>query len=122
MDLIMPQVFDRIKAASGELVRCRRYNIGTWNMDVYTTVNVAWSWADVTKILSVDVMILNDNGEYLYPLCALTDNTTGKCCGGISMIAPTFIGLFRTDSMLFDSANFNDAVMNRGYIYVWYIE
>jgi len=122
MDLIMPQVFDRIKAASGELVRCKKYNIGPWNMDVDYTKDVTWTWADLTKILSVEAMILRDDLMAIYPLCALYDQNTGTCRGGIFMVSNTYIRLFRTNSMLFDSLSFDDAVMNRGYIYVWYVE
>jgi len=122
MDLIMPQVFDRIKASSGELVRCKKYNIGPWNMDTNNLLDVSWTWADLTKILSVEIIILSDDGTYMLLLCGATNSVTGKASGGISAIRNTYIRLFRTDGEIFDGIAFDDAVMNRGYIFVWYIE
>jgi len=122
MDLIMPQVFDRIKAASGELVRCRRYDIGPWNMDTTTSVYIYWTWPDVTKIRSVDAMILADSGVSIYPLCGVSDASTGKCKGGIYSISTGNICLFRTDGNIFDGTAFDDPSMNRGWVFVWYVE
>ena len=122
MDLIMPQVFDRIKAASGELVRCRRYDIGPWDMDADGTIEVAWDWPDLSKIVSIEVMIKSDDGILMVPLCGLTQYATGSVRGGIGSARQTFIDLFRVTGGSFDSVNFNDTSINRGYIYVWYME
>jgi len=122
MDLIMPQVFDRIKAASGELVRCKRFPLGVWNMDANDYRLVAWSMPDLSKILSVEVLIISDDGNQLAPLCGTTDYGTGKTNGGIGAIHTNNLSVYRTVGGIFDNTAYDDAVMNRGYIFVWYIE
>jgi hypothetical protein len=67
-------------------------------------------------------MILTDTGNALYSLCGLGDSASGKTRGGIYIITTTYITLMRTDAMLFDGAAFDDPAMNRGYIFVWYVE
>lgn len=94
-------------------VRTRyRLEIGVWDMDSTVTANVVHGMADYTKIENVSVHIIPDAGT----------SRTMLAGEGLVTVFSSSIGLQRTTGGVFDSTSYNDAVMNRGYIYFDYRE
>lgn len=100
-------------------------NIGSWDMDADSGVQVAntLTGVDETNIISVEAMILDDTEKQLRPLVS-GDGDTGNLQGGIhydnGMGSPNEFVLKRTTGGDFDSTNYNDTGVNRGYIIVRY--
>jgi len=101
--------------------------IGAWDMDADTskTVNVG---VNHPKIRSIQAMIINDTSAAIMPLDSLYisgGTPNGTMNGGINVIGASPITdddvtLFRTPSKEFDSVNYDDSTMNRGYITIVY--
>lgn len=91
-------------------------NIGVWNMDSTTTKTVAHGLPDISKIRNISVQILNDAGTINIPLTNLGSGAAN--ISGISNVDATNISLYRFTTGIFDSADYDDAVMNRGFILI----
>jgi hypothetical protein len=93
-----------------------KINIGPWNMDANDYPDSTFLNVDFTKIFSAQAWILNDALNSCLPLvmAASGGNT------GIIGIYPTYFIVQRFIGSIFDSTNYNDAVMNRGYVIVTY--
>jgi hypothetical protein len=89
--------------------------IGPWNMDTTATLNISFN-PPTTKLLSISVIIIQDNGTDFYDL-----NAGGK----IDILSLNFGSgtLSRTAAGIFDNANFDNTAgsYNRGYITGTYI-
>jgi len=99
----------------GLAIRTARISIGNWDMDATASVAIAsgLGLADISKVLSVDAMIVIDDSS----------NVRSIFSGGAALYqSDNNITLQRTASGVFDSASFDTAVFNRGYIHVIYIE
>lgn len=109
---------NRIIDPNGVVIKCRKYDIGAWNMDTTDVVELTHG-LDRTKILMMQARILDDLGQYSDDLVApdVDISTAGACYAD-----DTTIYLDRTLGGYFDSTDWDDAVMNRGYVLVWYIE
>lgn len=105
-------------ARHGEPVRIAVLPIGSWNMDVQNGVNVAHT-ITVSTITHVSAVILHDNNAFSFNLISPTTPTNVQ--GGISIWGAN-ISVYRRLAGFFDNANFNDGVMNRGYVTVFYIQ
>lgn len=112
---------DAASVASVVTEKSKIIEIGAWNMDATFTVSVAHGIADFTKIQKVSATIMDDTGTSYSSL----PNSLGT--GAAPTYAPaitwnsTNINLAREPSGYYDSATFNDAVMNRGSIEITYI-
>lgn len=96
-------------------------NIGDWNMNTTDIKVVSHSLgASWNKVVSIQVMILNDSGNIIYPLNTL--NSNGDFSGGVNSMDSTTISLNLNKSIpcQFDSAEFNATSYNRGYITIEY--
>jgi hypothetical protein len=100
----------------------KRLQIGTWDMVTTATKSVAHGLPQ-SRILRVDVIILSDAGSgaaYRSLGWAGAVGYNGIAAGDVQ-IGATNLDMTREDGMIFDSANFNDGAMNRGWILVDYV-
>lgn len=118
MEVQYPITFDYLKLVSGEIVKCKRFNIGPWNMDALAQVTVVHDIAPL-KVFRVDGVVWDDALTTSYPLL---------CYAGAAAVPQLFIygvginiNIVRVAAGYFDSALFDDAVMNRGHLYLWYV-
>lgn len=96
-------------------------DIGDWDMDSTTNLNVAHTIADFTKIRSIEAFVRNDADTAYYPLAKIDAGGTGNIQGGVSVWDSTNVTLSRLASGNFDSADFNSTGYNRGFIVIEYI-
>jgi len=94
-------------------------NIGAWNMDTTASVSFAHGIASGnSKIISISAKIYTDSGSSSIDFTSsVIAGVTGG--GGIDW-NDTNVGLERVAGGLFDSATYDDAVMNRGEILIIY--
>lgn len=121
--VFMPMLADnlpaKISAFYGTILQTKVIDIGTWNMEVVPSVQVAHGLADAEKIRTIDVMILTDGVSQ--PDGAPTPLTTGSPPnGGIDPTSSSNINLFRLGGGLFDDGSFFSQAGNRGYITIQY--
>lgn len=119
---------DVVKTPGGSQINVYVANIGVWNMTTTTGVSVNFAGLDALKIISVDVIILNDTSELVrasYSLFRHEDNPNEQFQGGRVAVmlgaSPAVISLERIGGGFFDSSAFNDGVMNRGYVTIHYL-
>jgi hypothetical protein len=95
-------------------------NIGGWDMDTTVSVSIAHglSATEWSTIRNVDVMIFNDAQTNLYPLLLGDVGVTSGYHNGLNS---TNISIGRATGGGFDSASYNDAGINRGFLSFWYI-
>jgi hypothetical protein len=96
--------------------------IGAWNMD--STSNKSFTYAalgigDNSLIYAVNVTIRIDVTFDCYPLIRASAINDASCTGLIIWTPGTLV-LYRTDAEHFDSTNFDDPTMNRGWIHLVY--
>jgi hypothetical protein len=96
----------------GSPVQIRSIPIGNWNMDTTTTLSV-YHGLTQSKISNICVQIIDDNSTLYYPIYA--SDTTGHSAGLVTNYSDHFI-LSRNTGLLFDSASFDTASFNRGFI------
>ena len=90
-------------------------NIGTWDMDGTASKTVSYTVPTGYTLIGYKAFILNDAGTVLSNgLQSQGFNTIPMECS-YSYSANTFT-LNRNGSDLYDSTDFNDSTMNRGYI------
>ncbi len=102
-------------------LRTKIIEIGDWDMDATTTINVAHGITDYTKIRSISVLIRNDvaNGSELYGF-ENQDSGAAEVTLHYIRCSSTNIVLYRDVDGYFDSANFDDTSYNRGFITIVY--
>ena len=95
-------------------VKTKIIEIGAWDMDASATPGaILHGIASIDDIRSVDAFIINDNNTERYQFAP----------GAVSLFATsTDIVLNRENAGFFDSTDFNNAVMNRGYVIVKYVD
>jgi len=116
MDIINPLPPAIITAVTGQPLREIIRPIGTWNMDVQATKAVPTS-IPRPNIHIVQVLILHDTASNKYPINYIDVN--GVSAGSWHNVT-TGINLVRTAGKFFDSISFDNAVMNRGFVTIWY--
>lgn len=94
-------------------------SIGDWDMDSSPITTIAHGLSDFTKIKAVEVMIINDAGNAIYPL-NLYNSTLGTddISGGVKSIDATDIVLSRRvgAGSFFGTNDFDATSYNRGFI------
>ncbi len=95
------------------------FNIGDWNMDSTTTVNVAHGLgSNFTKVRSADVWIQkDDSSSYVRGSASATDDGNQVW---VDEITSTNIILFRLTSGRFDTATYDATSFNRGFVQIEY--
>ena len=94
----------------GELIY-KTIDIGSWDMDTDSTKTIVHR-QDWTKIRTLDAMIINDAESTYYQLVGDTR--------GSNRAQANTLTLSRGSSGTFDTTNFNDTAINRGYVIVGY--
>lgn len=102
--------------ANSNVVAYKVIDIGDWNMDTTTSVNVAHGLT-LANIRSVDVVIRNDTDSAYYQL---NRTPSGNNDGTIDSIDSTNVGLARDTGGIFDSTSFDSTSYNRGWITIIY--
>lgn len=105
--------FDKCNANFTELYNsCIKVALGNWDMDtegeITVPISVDGTLYDVTNC-SFSVMILNDAGDLIRDFNI----------GGVATLSDFDLTLQRTESGYFDSTSYNDANVNRGYLYIY---
>lgn len=125
MYIYNPQLFDHIIEGTGNVMKCHILEIGAWNMDTTESALVSIASFTAGNILNVTGIIYGDTGTAYYPLpCRYTNAASGEMEVWVKYWSESLhlITVTRRTGGYFDSASFDDAVMNRGLLYLWYIE
>ena len=116
--------FQLMEALLNLTVRRKVIEIGAWDMDATASVFIAHgldlgsAGATVANIRGVRCVIINDAQNNAYEF----DAWNGTSCGGSLTVGVALVSLGRTAAGIFDSTNFNDTGINRGYIILEYAE
>lgn len=93
-------------------------DITSWNMDTTATKSVAHGFTDITKIMSVKVIIRNDAGTIVSDVDSW--GATGQPEAGINYIDVTNVAITRLNGSTYDAAAYNGSG-TRGHIIFEYI-
>jgi len=107
-----------VVSQQNDKVELNVYPLGAWNMDTTMTKNVNHS-LDITKIIEIEVMIIEDGNIHTYNLSYTS--VLLPVAGG-TIIFTTNFNLMRYGGGFFDNAAFSNAVMNRGWITAWVLK
>lgn len=95
--------------------------IGSWDMDSVSQITVAHGLSDNTKIRAVQVVIQNDDQNVVYNLCQNANNADPFLyAGSWRQATGANISLIRRTAGVYTGANFDNAVINRGWIIIWH--
>jgi hypothetical protein len=111
---------DGIRAGSGvdsPHLKCHVYGVTNWNMtvDFFKDVSVA---EDVIYIDHMSAIVYNDAQDRTYDLY-YESVTTGTGAHGIASVGANTVRLAIRDGGFFDSADFDDVLVMRAYLFVW---
>lgn len=111
-----------VETGNSVVLKTKVVEIGDWDMDTDSSVNVAHGVADPTKIRSVNVFIRHDTTATIYPLSRGDSPlaATPVLSGWVSQISGLSITLERTTGGFFDSTVFNATSYNRGWAHIEY--
>lgn len=103
------------------LLKTKKISIEDWDMVADDFVAVTHGIIDaLTKVRSMDVVILNDTGSQITPLVGqFTVSGVDKLSGSFQLGA-TSIVLSRVIGGIFDDASFNATSFNRGFVTITY--
>jgi len=106
---------------TNDKIRIKRYSLGSWNMDTLDNIHKdldELGLSAFSDIITANVIIYGDLSNTAYPFI---NKTQSNCLdgGGITS-GPSIIILRRVESGMFDSTEFNDTTMNRGYLTIQY--
>lgn len=96
--------------------------IGDWNMDSSSAVNVLHGLTDFKKIRSITGMIRNDADTIYYPLLSAASTGTATSLIAVIGVTSTLIQITRTDGSIFDAIAFDSTSYNRGWLVIGYVE
>jgi hypothetical protein len=111
--------FDSIDFGAGQ-IKMKKIPIGVWNMDATMGINVTHGLTDCLKIIGVFVRIFSDalSNSSLERMGDSADpNLLAGGEGSSGLVAVT---VNRRTGGYYDSAFFDDATMNRGYVWILY--
>tara|TARA_R110000868_G_scaffold5681_6_gene33623 strand:- start:19048 stop:19782 length:735 start_codon:yes stop_codon:yes gene_type:complete len=121
VSLIGPQGPQGIQGPIGDPGYLRTFvNIGDWNMVLTNWKSVLHGIADFTKIVAVQVVIINDAGTFRYMLNSKQYPST-TMDGSVQLITSGAIQIERTTSGFFDSVDFDSVGYNRGIVTIDYL-
>ena len=105
--------------ANAEVILTKVVELGVWDMDALAALFPAHGIADFTKIRAIKVVVRDDAGTTYLPLDSY-QFTGGINDGGVDNYGGATVTLRRSDTGNFNNANYNDGVINRGYMTIWY--
>jgi hypothetical protein len=97
------------------------FEIGVWDMDADNSVDVTIPSIDVSRIFNISAVVFSDSGTSTYPSPTFENladprlidmGVTRATTAGIDRIT-----VARRTGGLFDSVDYDSAVINRGYVY-----
>lgn len=105
---------------SGGNLRLYAYPIGGWDMDTSSAKDV---YIDIigslTSVLFITAIILPDpDVESLYPTSLNLPDSTRTLRGAITMTGTGMVTLVREAASFYDSTDYNDSTVNRGFVYI----
>lgn len=109
-----------IEDAAGTNVNLKVLDIGDWNMDSTSSVNVAHGLT-TSKIVAVQALIRDDAGTSLYAI----DHwySANDTVSGFVYVSGSNITLGRRGATsTFDNTNFDATSYNRGWVLIWYVD
>ena len=116
MNINNPPILDHIKETNGLTLRCKAVNIGPWNMDSTAGKSIAHGLI-ISNMISLAGVIFSDSIGRAYSVPFSYDfagDDVNCLIDGLNFVmARKFEGYF-------DSTFYDDPVMNRGNILVWY--
>ena len=117
-----PYSVNYIKEVNGELLYPKIIPIGVWDMNTNSTCNVAHGLgANWKKIVDIQIKIFNDGDTQHYYTNQMFDGADPGLVGaGVGYVNSTDIHLYRRTGGTFQTLSFNDAVMNRGEVILWF--
>lgn len=123
MDINNPPAYvPYLLSVDNELLRIKRLDIGPWDMDTDSVILVPHGLgSDWTKAFPAGMMISNDADTLHFPLPTTDYGVIKGMNAYIMYIDNTNVWLGRVPTGQFDNTNYNDAVMNRGYILLWMV-
>lgn len=117
------------KTEGSDLFRVKKIDIGPWDMDTDPGVSIVIGLTDAqcSKIVEMQAIVFDDSGKRIRRISTVYD-ATGLASGNITVFLDPFAGgpdavasITRVTGGIFDSTDYNDAVINRGYIYIVYM-
>lgn len=121
MDIVVPPPPPLVQAAGGQILLYTVVNIGAWNMPALGAITLAAIPVTATKIISMTGVIFADDLQNVYPIgMTITAVAGGDPDSGLRLgsVGAGRITINRRGGGFFDNTNFDDAVMNRGYVFV----
>lgn len=105
--------------ASGSELKCRSFEIGSWDMDATASkvITTGLNFATIDRV-SVQVMIYADTGIE-YPL-EYRDPTEGTVSGHYFVGYIGDVNIYRLLGGKFDDVDFDNTAVNRGFVTIWY--
>jgi hypothetical protein len=95
--------------------------IGVWDMDTVTSVNVTHGIGDISKIRDVVAVIRQDDGSFVYRSGNPRTHNDMQMQFGIGGINTSTLEIYRlTGGVIFDQSNFDSTSYNRGWITILY--
>ncbi len=110
---------EALVGANTNVMRVKVIEIGVWNMDTTPNKNVVHG-LDFAKICSVSTAIINDTSDIICPINRADTITGEHPQGKIGGWDANTVILSRPLNGDFDNGNFDDGVMNRGTVTIWY--
>lgn len=107
------------RTVDGEQLITSIVEMGPWDMDTLGSFSFAHGIADPSKIRKIDVMILDDAQTTIAPL---TIGVAGVLQGEINSIGPSNVNMSRLAGGSFDIPNYDDPLVNRGWMTISYLE
>lgn len=117
------------KTEGSDLFRVKKIDIGPWDMDTDPGVSIVIGLTDAqcSKIVEMQAIVFDDSGKRIRRISTVYD-ATGLASGNITVFLDPFAGgpdavasITRVTGGIFDSTDYNDAVINRGYIFIVYM-
>lgn len=102
---------------SGDLLLHKIVNIGAWNMQAVASVNIAHGLTLADIVSCSAIIIRNDSAKMVMFGAA---NAPAETTNHMIEIVALTVDLHRGGGGIFANVNYNNAVMNRGYILLTY--
>ena len=113
-----PPILDHIIEKNAITMRCKKINIGVWDMDGSSSISRTHGLT-ITKIVNISVVLFEDSETELVPLDTSNNTTSPQ---GWWVVATTTIWLERLAGGRFNDFAYSSTGINRGFIFIWYME